>query len=84
MTEYQILYLRFLRMKADFPELRHDGHEPSAGVMSTLPETPEGRIRYPSVWDSRAEVQRREVEREFYRPVERSTRNEKRLTSTEF
>lgn len=30
MTEYQLLYMGFLRARHDFPRLNHTGHEPVA------------------------------------------------------
>lgn len=34
MTEFQLLYMRFLQAKRDFPSLRHDGHGPTPTIQS--------------------------------------------------
>lgn len=66
MTPYQLMYLRFLRMKSEYantlPTLRHDGHEP------TYQDT---EIQSGSVMEKMRDKQKLRAEREFYRPVER-------------
>lgn len=63
MTNYQLSLLNFLRMKRDFPELNHIGHEPKPtpeALMNGVPEdAPMERL---TPWK-----QRRDAEREFYR-----------------
>lgn len=68
MTEYQLMLLRFLRMKQEFPHLKHDGHEPmpyAENVSNGVPDdAPTERLLH--------RVQRRRAELEFYRPMERT------------
>lgn len=66
MSEFQLLYMRFLQCKRDFPNLRHDGHGPTPNVISTLPDAPEAYRKLPG-WKERANDQREIAEREFYR-----------------
>lgn len=57
----QILYLRFLRMKQEFPHLKHDGTEPG------LPREYGTRTL---LKDMEQRWGRRRAEFEFYRPME--------------
>lgn len=67
MTEYQLQYLRFLRMKEEFPELNHRGHEP----VPTWQNVSNGAIENHDGTAFLNWEQRKVVEFEFYRPVER-------------
>jgi len=64
MTIDQLMFLRFLRMKAEFPELKHDGHEP--GLPIEYGHTTR-LVELEQQWG------RRRAEIEFYRPIERMT-----------
>lgn len=61
MTTYQLIYLRYLRICADFPELNHRGQEP-------LPRYNIDGMHYAD--------QRAAAEREFYRPIEQPLTSE--------
>lgn len=72
MTTFQLMTLRFLRMKEEFPHLNHRGHEPT-GALSSMREVDQEVVR--AIWNGLHEGslqdQRERAEREFYRPVEK-------------
>lgn len=65
MTEYQLQYLRFLRMREEFPELNHRGHEPGLNWDALLNGCESLPRPHRDIFDTR--YQRFLAEREFYR-----------------
>lgn len=80
MTLHQIMVLRWLRMRADNPQLNHRGTEPEAddralyghgGHMHAEPTRQMAGQRAETISQEQARLQRERAEREFYRLEER-------------